>query len=71
MGRINGVGRFRALRRSIPSGTYHVSMTRFWISVTVLAVIHAVFANAFEPVGRGKHQLWSGRSMACVFMRKT
>ena len=35
-------------------------MTRFWVSVTVLAVIHAVFANGFEPVGRGKHQLWSG-----------
>jgi hypothetical protein len=27
-------------------------------------------ANGFEEVGRGQHRLWSGRPMACVFMRK-
>jgi len=27
-------------------------------------------ANGFHEVGRGEHQLWSGRRMACIFMRK-
>jgi putative acetyltransferase len=27
-------------------------------------------ANGFNEVGRGEHQLWSGRRMACIFMRK-
>ena len=35
---------------SKPAGTYHGSMTSFRISVTVLAVIHAVFAG-FTALG--------------------
>jgi GNAT superfamily N-acetyltransferase len=27
-------------------------------------------ANGFHEIGRGEHQLWSGRRMACIFMRK-
>ena len=36
---------------SSPAGIYHVSMTSFRISVTVLAVIHAVFAGFTALVG--------------------
>ena len=35
-----------------------------------LAAVEFYKANGFEEVGRGAHPLWSGRSMACVFMRK-
>ena len=34
-----------------------------------LAAVEFYKAQGFEEVGRGKHRLWSGRSMACVFMR--
>ena len=36
-----------------------------------LAAVDFYKANGFDEVGRGEHRLWSGRSMACVFMRKT
>ena len=36
-----------------------------------LAAVEFYKANGFHEVGRGEHRLWSGRSMACVFMRKT
>jgi hypothetical protein len=35
-----------------------------------LAAVEFYTANGFEEVGRGEHRLWSGRSMACVFMEK-
>ena len=35
-----------------------------------LAAVGFYKANGFEEVGRGEHRLWSGRPMACVFMRK-
>jgi putative acetyltransferase len=35
-----------------------------------LAAVEFYKSNGFEEVGRGEHRLWSGRSMACVFMRK-
>ena len=35
-----------------------------------LAAVEFYKANGFDEVGRGEHRLWSGRSMACVFMRK-
>ena len=35
-----------------------------------LAAVEFYTANGFEEVGRGEHRLWSGRSMACVFMQK-
>ena len=35
-----------------------------------LAAVAFYKANGFDEVGRGEHRLWSGRSMACVFMRK-
>jgi putative acetyltransferase len=35
-----------------------------------LAAVEFYKANGFEEVGRGEHQLRSGRRMACVFMRK-
>jgi putative acetyltransferase len=35
-----------------------------------LAAVEFYRANAFEVIGRGEHVLPSGRSMACVFMRK-
>jgi putative acetyltransferase len=36
-----------------------------------LAAVEFYRAHGFEEVGRGEHLLSSGRSMACVFMRKT
>jgi putative acetyltransferase len=36
-----------------------------------LAAIEFYQANGFEVICHGAHQLWSGRSMACVFMKKT
>jgi putative acetyltransferase len=36
-----------------------------------LAAVDFYRANGFEEVGRGEHRLWSGRTMACVFMQKT
>ena len=36
-----------------------------------LAAVEFYTANGFAEVGRGEHQLPSGRPMACVFMRKT
>ncbi len=35
-----------------------------------LAAVDFYKSNGFEETGRGEHALWSGRSMACVFMRK-
>jgi len=35
-----------------------------------LAAVEFYKANGFDEVGRGEHPLWSGRSMACAFMRK-
>jgi GNAT superfamily N-acetyltransferase len=35
-----------------------------------LAAVDFYRANGFEEVGRGEHRLWSGRTMACVFMQK-
>jgi putative acetyltransferase len=35
-----------------------------------LAAVEFYKANGFAIVGRGEHRLWSGRPMACVFMRK-
>ena len=35
-----------------------------------LAAVDFYKANGFREVGRGEHQLWSGRPMACIFMRK-
>ena len=36
-----------------------------------LAAVEFYKANGFEETGRGRHRLWSGRAMDCVFMRKT
>ena len=35
-----------------------------------LGAVEFYKANGFEEAGRGEHRLWSGRPMACVFMRK-
>jgi putative acetyltransferase len=35
-----------------------------------LAAVEFYKANGFEEVGRGQHRLPTGRSMACIFMRK-
>lgn len=66
-----------AARRGIGSALYRVAeadaraagATSINIDAS-LAAIEFYRANGFEEVGRGEHQLGSGRSMACVFMRK-
>ncbi|MDA1092562.1 MAG: GNAT family N-acetyltransferase [Acidobacteria bacterium] len=35
-----------------------------------LAAVEFYRSNGFSEVRRGEHRLWSGREMACVFMRK-
>jgi putative acetyltransferase len=35
-----------------------------------LAAVEFYRACGFEETGRGRHRLWSGRAMECVFMRK-
>jgi putative acetyltransferase len=35
-----------------------------------LGAVGFYLANGFTEIGRGEHELWSGRRMACVFMRK-
>jgi len=62
-----GVG--SALFRSAEAAAIAAGATSIHIDAS-LAAVEFYKANGFEEVGRGKHRLWSGRSMACVFMRK-
>ena len=50
---VNDMGRLvrRGSEDESPGGTYHVSMTSFRMSVTVLAVMHALFAGFTALVG--------------------
>jgi len=50
-----------------------VALTRGATSIHVdasLAAVEFYRAQGFREVSRGDHQLWSGRMMPCVFMRK-
>jgi putative acetyltransferase len=69
--------RGRAARRGVGTALYRAAeadaIAAGATSLTIDASIAAVDfykANGFEEVGRGEHPLASGRSMACVFMRK-
>jgi putative acetyltransferase len=48
---------------ALGAGSIHVDAS--------LAAVEFYKANGFEVLAQGAHQLWSGRSMACVFMQKT
>jgi putative acetyltransferase len=69
--------RGRAARRGIGSALFQTAeaaaiaagATSIHIDASIAAV-EFYKSNGFEEVGRGEHRLWSGRSMACVFMRK-
>ena len=69
--------RGKAARHAIGSALYRsaeaAAIAAGAISIQVdasLAAVEFYKANGFEEVGRGEHRLWSGRPMACVFMRK-
>jgi putative acetyltransferase len=62
-----GVG--SALFRAAEASALAAGATSLEIDAS-LAAVEFYKANGFEEVGRGEHRLWSGRPMACVFMRK-
>jgi putative acetyltransferase len=62
-----GIG--SALLRSAEASAVGAGATGIHIDAS-LAAVEFYKANGFEEVGRGEHRLWSGRAMACVFMRK-
>lgn len=62
-----GIG--SALFRAAEASAVAAGATRIDIDAS-LAAVEFYKANGFEEVGRGEHRLSSGRSMACVFMRK-
>jgi len=62
-----GIG--SALFRSAEAAAIGAGATSLHVDAS-LAAIEFYEANGFDEVGRGEHRLASGRSMACVFMRK-
>jgi len=62
-----GIG--SALFRSAEAAAIAAGATSIHVDAS-LAAVEFYKAEGFEEVGRGVHQLWSGRPMACVFMRK-
>jgi putative acetyltransferase len=62
-----GIG--SALFRVAESAAIAAGATSIHVDAS-LAAVEFYKANGFEEVGRGEHRLWSGRSMACVFMRR-
>jgi ribosomal protein S18 acetylase RimI-like enzyme len=62
-----GIG--SALFRAAEASAVAAGATRIDIDAS-RAAVEFYKANGFEEVGRGEHRLSSGRSMACVFMRK-
>jgi len=63
-----GVG--SALLRSAEASAFNAGAKTIHIDAS-LAAVEFYKANGFDEVGRGEHRLWSGRAMACVFMRKS
>jgi len=68
-GRAARLGIGSALFRSAEAGAISAGATGIHVDAS-LAAVEFYKANGFEEVGRGEHRLWSGRRMACVFMRK-
>ena len=62
-----GIG--SALFRTAEAAAIAAGATAIHVDAS-LAAVEFYTANGFEEVGRGEHRLWSGRSMACVFMHK-
>jgi putative acetyltransferase len=62
-----GVG--SALLRSAEASAISTGASSLHLDAS-LAAVDFYRANGFIEVGRGEHRLWSGRPMACVFMRK-
>jgi len=63
----HGVG--SALFRTAEGAARAAGATSIEIDASI-AALEFYRANGFEETGRGTHRLSSGRSMACVFMRK-
>jgi putative acetyltransferase len=63
----HGIG--SALFRAAEAAAIAVGAASIHVDASLVAV-EFYRANGFEEVGRGQHRLRSGRSIACVFMRK-
>ena len=63
------LGMGSALFRSAEAGAISAGATSIHVDAS-LAAVEFYKANGFDEVGRGEHRQWSGRRMACVFMRK-
>jgi putative acetyltransferase len=62
-----GIG--SALFRSAEAAAITAGATSIQVDAS-LAAVEFYRKNGFDEVHPGEHRLWSGRSMACVFMRK-
>ena len=63
-----GVG--SALFRAAEAAAFAAGAASIEVAAS-LAAVEFYRRNGFEEIGRGEHRLRPGRSMACVFMRKT
>lgn len=68
-GKVARLGIGSALFRSAETAAIAAGASCIHVDAS-LAAVEFYKANGFEEVGRGEHRLWSGRPMACVFMRK-
>jgi putative acetyltransferase len=68
-GKATRLGIGSALFRSAEAAAITAGATSIHVDAS-LAAVEFYKANGFEEVGRGEHQLWSGRPVACLFMRK-
>jgi len=69
-GKAARLGTGTALFRSAEAAAISAGATSIHVDAS-LAAVEFYKANGFDEVGRGEHRLWSGRAMACVFMRKS
>lgn len=68
-GKASRLGIGSALFRSAETAAIVAGATSIRVDAS-LAAVEFYKANGFNEVNRGEHRLWSGRPMACVFMRK-
>lgn len=68
-GKVARLGIGSALFRSAEAAAISTGANSIHVDASIAAV-EFYKSHGFEEVGQGEHRLWSGRSMACVFMRK-
>jgi putative acetyltransferase len=68
-GKVARTGVGSALFRAAEASARAAGARRIHLDAS-LAAVEFYKANGFEEIGRGEHQLSTGRRMACVFMQK-